>query len=85
MNIKAHLKEHIHAYVMATNAMIAVATVAFAVIGVFSGSLTTPVLVGNAAVFGTIWALGKFGNEQLEDMEYEDHLNCGHMEKPDND
>uniref|UniRef100_A0AAU6VYF5 Holin n=2 Tax=unclassified bacterial viruses TaxID=12333 RepID=A0AAU6VYF5_9VIRU len=68
MDIKAHLKEHYAMYLMATNAMIAIATAAFAVIGVFSGSLTTPVLVGNAAVFGTIWALGKFGNEQLEDM-----------------
>jgi fatty acid desaturase len=75
MNIKAHLKEHYAAYIMVTNAMIAVATAAFAVIGVFSGSLTTPVLVANAAVFGTIWALGKFGNEQLEDME--------HLEKKD--
>jgi xanthine/uracil permease len=70
MNIKEHLKKHMSSYVMATNAMIAVATAAFAVIGVFSGSLTTPVLVGNAAVFGAIWAVGKFGNEQLEDMEH---------------
>lgn len=76
MNIKAHLKEHMSYYVLATNAMIAVATAAFAVIGVFSGSLTTPVLVGNAAVFGTIWAIGKFGNEQLEDMEHE---GCHHV------
>ena len=73
MNVKAHLKEHLSAYVMVTNGMIAIATAAFAVIGVFSGSLTTPVLVGNAAVFGTIWAIGKFGNEQLEDMEHEGH------------
>ena len=71
MDIKAHLKKHLSSYVMATNAMIAVATAAFAVIGVFSGSLTTPVLVCNAAVFGAVWAVGKFGNEQLEDMEYE--------------
>lgn len=73
MSIKAHLKEHMSSYVMVTNAMIAIATAAFAVLGVFSGSLSTPVLVGNAAVFGTIWAVGKFGNEQLEDMEHEDH------------
>lgn len=73
MTIKAHLKEHMSSYVMVTNAMIAIATAAFAVLGVFSGSLTTPVLVGNAAVFGTIWAVGKLGNEQLEDMEHEDH------------
>lgn len=73
MTTKAHLKEHMSSYVMVTNAMIAIATAAFAVLGVFSGSLTTPVLVGNAAVFGTIWAVGKFGNEQLEDMEHEDH------------
>lgn len=72
MTIKSHLKEHMSSYIMVTNAMIAIATAAFAVIGVFSGSLTTPVLVGNAAVFGTIWAVGKFGNEQLEDMEHED-------------
>ncbi|WVS24510.1 hypothetical protein PSPHG_CDS_0029 [Pseudomonas phage Psxphi15] len=71
MSIKAHLKEHTSSYVMVTNAMIAIATAAFAVLGIFSGSLTTPVLVGNAAVFGTIWAVGKFGNEQLEDMEHE--------------
>lgn len=70
MNIKAHLKKHYTAYIMGTNAMIAVATAAFAVLGVFSGSMSTPVLVGNAAVFGTIWALGKFGNETLEDMEH---------------
>lgn len=76
MNIKAHLKQHMSSYIMATNAMIAVATAAFAIIGVFSGSMTTPVLVGNAAVFGTIWAVGKFGNEQLEDMEHEDHYHA---------
>lgn len=73
MNIKAHLKEHHETYIMVTNAMIAVATAAFAILGVFSGSLTTPVLVANAGVFGVIWALGKFGNEELEDMEHEDH------------
>ena len=76
MNIKEHLKKHASTYVMVTNGMIAVATAAFAVIGVFSGSLTTPVLVGNAAVFGVIWAIGKFGNEQLEDMEHEDHCHA---------
>jgi flagellar biosynthesis component FlhA len=73
MDIKAHLKKHTSSYVMATNAMIAIATAAFAVIGIFSGSLTTPVLVFNAAVFGAVWAIGKFGNEQLEDMEHEGH------------
>lgn len=71
MNIKAHFKQHYAAYIMATNAMIAVATAAFAILGVFSGSLSTPVLVGNAAVFGAIWAIGKFGNETLEDLEHE--------------
>ncbi|UAV89685.1 hypothetical protein [Pseudomonas phage COT4] len=76
MTIKAHLKEHMSSYVMATNAMIAVSTAAFAILGVFSGTLTTPVLVGNAFVFGTIWAVGKFGNEQLEDMEHENLYNC---------
>lgn len=70
MDIKAHVKGHVALYIMATNAMVAIATAAFAVIGVFSGSLSTPVLMGNAAVFGTIWALGKFGNETLEDMEH---------------
>ena len=70
MEVKEHFKKHMSSYVMATNAMIAISTAAFAVLGVFSGSLTTPVLVGNAAVFGVIWALGKFGNEQLEDMEH---------------
>ena len=69
MNIKAHLKKHYTAYIMATNAMIAVATAAFAVLGIFSGSLSTPVLVGNAAVFGVIWAVGKFGNETFEDLD----------------
>lgn len=78
MEFKAHLKEHMSSYVMVTNAMVAIATAAFAVLGVFSGSLTTPVLVGNAAVFGTIWAIGKFGNEQLEDMEHENLYTCAH-------
>lgn len=72
MTVKAHLKKHYTGYILATNAMIAVATAAFAVLGIFSGSMSTPVLVGNAAVFGTIWALGKFGNETLEDMEHVD-------------
>lgn len=71
MSIKAHLKQHASTYVLVTNGMIAIATAAFAVLGVFSGSLTTPVLVGNAAVFGAIWAIGKFGNETLEDWEHE--------------
>lgn len=75
MSVKRHLKKYSAYYVMATNGMIAIATAAFAVIGVFSGSMTTPVLVGNAAVFGTVWAIGKFGNEQLEDME---HIHCNH-------
>lgn len=69
---RAHLKRHYTAYIMGTNAMIAVATAAFAVLGVFSGSMSTPVLVCNAAVFGAIWAVGKFGNETLEDMEHTD-------------
>jgi fatty acid desaturase len=76
VSIKTHLKHNYKTYIMATNAMIAVATAAFAVLGIFSGSLTTPVLVGNAAVFGVIWAVGKFGNEQLEDMEHEDHCHA---------
>jgi xanthine/uracil permease len=76
MDIKQHFKKYASDYIMATNGMIAIATAAFAVLGVFSGSLTTPVLVGNAAVFGVIWAIGKFGNEQLEDMEHEDHCHA---------
>lgn len=76
--MKAHLKKHYTMYIMATNAMIAIATAGFAVIGVFSGSLTTPVLVGNAAVFGTIWALGKFGNETLEDLDEHMTEHCRH-------
>lgn len=70
--MKEHMKKHYTAYIMGTNAMIAVATAAFAVLGVFSGSMSTPVLVCNAAVFGSIWAIGKFGNETLEDMEHLD-------------
>lgn len=76
MDIKQHFKKHTADYIMATNGMVAVATAAFAVLGIFSGSLTTPVLVGNAAVFGVIWAVGKFGNEQLEDMEHEGHCHA---------
>lgn len=72
MDIKQHIKEHYQTYIMATNAMIAIATAAFSVIGAISGFLSTPVLITNAAVFGIIWAIGKFGNETLEDMEHSD-------------
>ncbi|ATN92792.1 hypothetical protein QGX11_gp029 [Pseudomonas phage PPSC2] len=71
MSLKAHFKKHYTAYIMATNAMIGVSTAAFAIMGIFSGSLSTPVLFGNAAVFGMIWAIGRFGNETLEDLEHE--------------
>lgn len=72
MSLKTHLKKYSHEYTLATNAMVAVATVAFALLGTFSGLLTTPVLVANAAVFGAVYAVGRFGNDELEDLEREE-------------
>lgn len=66
--IRAHLKRHFAAYILFTNLLCALSVGVFAVLGVLSNMMSTPVLVGNAVVFGIIYAIGKFGNEQLEDM-----------------
>ncbi|WYV99025.1 hypothetical protein NoPa_00029 [Pseudomonas phage vB_PpuM-NoPa] len=51
-----------------TNIMIAVSTGAFAILGALSSYISVPVLVGNALLFGALIVIGKYGNEQLEDM-----------------
>lgn len=66
--IRKHLKAHYGLYMLITNAMIAIGTAAFAILGLLSSMVSVPVLIGNAIVFGILIAIGKFGNEQLEDM-----------------
>lgn len=73
--IKAHMKKYFSQYVFVTNVLCAVSVGAFATLGVLSSLLSVPMLLGNALVFGIIYAVGKFGNDQLEDIpkldEYE--------------
>lgn len=67
--LRNHFKRHYATYILVTNTMVAVATGAFAILGVLSDMLTVPVLLSNAVVFGLIMLIGKLGNEQLEDIE----------------
>lgn len=76
--IRAHFKRHFANYVLATNMLCAISVAAFAIIGVLSSMMSVPMLVGNAIVFGTIYAIGKFGNEQLEDIPKVDEFEKGH-------
>jgi len=66
--IRKHLLAHYGTYMVITNCMIAIAAAAFAILGVLSAYVSVPVLVINAIVFGVMLAIGKFGNEQLEDI-----------------
>jgi len=79
--IREHLKRHFSLYVIITNALCAIAVAAFAILGVFSSLLSVPVLIANATIFGVIYAIGKFGNEQLEDIPkvYEFENGCRHV------
>jgi hypothetical protein len=63
-----HIKRHYATYIMITNLMISLGVAAFAIIGALATQLSVPVLLCNAIVFGVLWGIGKFGNEQLEDM-----------------
>lgn len=69
--IKAHLKKHFSAYAIATNILCAVCVAAFAVLGLLSNILSTSVLIGNAMAFGLIYAVSKFSDETLEDLDKE--------------
>ena len=76
--IREHLKRNFAAYILITNILCAVSVAAFAVIGLLQYMLTVPMLIGNAAVFGILYAIGKFGNEQLEDMPKVDEFEKGY-------
>lgn len=66
--IRQHLKRHFSIYILITNILCAIGVAAFAIIGVLSTYMSIPVLMGNVVVFGIVYAVGKFGNEQLEDI-----------------
>lgn len=66
--IRKHLLAHYGTYMVITNIMIALGAGAFAILGLLSAYVSVPVLVVNAIVFGVLLAVGKFGNEQLEDI-----------------
>lgn len=76
--IREHLKRHFSLYILITNILCAISVAAFAILGVLSTYMSVPVLIGNAIVFGLIYAVGKFGNEQLEDMPKVDLFEKGY-------
>ena len=76
--IRNHLKRHFATYIIITNILCAIGVAAFAILGVLSSMLSVPALIGNAAVFGIIYAVGKFGNEQLEDIPKVDEFEKEH-------
>jgi hypothetical protein len=76
--IRDHLSRHFATYVFVTNAMVAISIAAFSVLGVFSSMISTPILIVNAIVFGMLYAVGKFGNEQLEDLPKIEAFEKGH-------
>lgn len=76
--MKEHFKRHFAAYILITNILCAVSVSAFAVIGLLQYMMSVPVLVGNAIVFGLLYAIGKFGNEQLEDIPKVDEFEKGY-------
>lgn len=76
--IREHLKRHFSLYILVTNILCAISVAAFAILGVLSTYMSVPVLVVNSAVFGMIYAIGKFGNEQLEDMPKVDEFEKGY-------
>lgn len=76
--IKEHLKRHFATYIFLTNMLCAIGVAAFAIIGALSAYMSVPMLVGNAIVFGIIYGIGKFGNEQLEDMPKVDEFERGY-------
>lgn len=75
--IREHLKRHFATYILITNIMAAVSVAAFAVLGALSNMMSVPMLIGNAVVFGIVYAIGKFGNEQLEDIPKIDEFEKG--------
>jgi len=76
--MKEHFKRHFATYILITNVLCAVSVAAFAVIGLLQYMMSVPVLIGNAIVFGLLYALGKFGNEQLEDLPKVDEFEKGY-------
>ena len=66
--IRKHLLAHYGLYMVITNLMIAIGATAFAVLGLLSAYVSVPVLAVNAIVFGLLLTIGRFGNEQLEDI-----------------
>lgn len=76
--IREHLKRHFSTYISATNFLYAISIAALTVLGVFSNMMSVPMLIGNAAVFGVMYAVGKFGNEQLEDLPRVDEFEKGY-------
>lgn len=75
--LRDHFKRHFATYILITNVLCALSVAAFAILGVLSSMLSVPMLVGNAIIFGVIYAIGKFGNEQLEDIPKIDEFEKG--------
>lgn len=76
--MKEHLRRNFSLYILLTNILCAIGVAAFAILGVLSAYMSAPVLVGNAIVFGLLYAVGKFGNEQLEDLPKVDEFEKGY-------
>lgn len=74
--MKEHMKRHFSTYVVVTNALIAISIAGLATLGALSGALSIPALCVNAVIFGVVYAVGKFGNDQLEDIPRIDEFEC---------
>lgn len=74
--MKDHMKRHFSTYVFVTNVLCAVSIAGLATLGALSSALSIPALGVNALIFGVIYAVGKFGNDQLEDIPRLDEFEC---------
>jgi len=74
--MKEHMKRHFSTYVVVTNALCAISIAGLATLGALSGALSVPALGVNALIFGAVYAIGKFGNDQLEDIPRLDEFEC---------
>lgn len=74
--MKDHMKRHFSTYVVVTNGLIAVSIAGLATLGALSGALSVPALSINAIIFGAVYAVGKFWNDQLEDIPRLEEFEC---------
>lgn len=76
-----HICKHYHAYSLLSNALLAIAIAGLALLGVLNTMLTATMLVSWGCVLAAIYFLGKWLDQEVDDLDkvgkHEEGHSCG--------